>query len=275
VEVLLELAPNVYGPYVTIDRKGVKCLLVRCLNAIYGTVVASLLFYKKLRASLESFGFEFNPYDPCMGNKMIDGKQMTICIHVDDCKVSHVDSKAVDEMIEWLRDNYEVIWDDGTGKIKVSRGKVHNSLGMILDYSVDGQCMVTMIPYIQDILVIYKEAVPGALRKKNSAAHVDPFIVDESCVKLDHAKAKTFHNSVAKTLFATKRARPDTCTAIAYLTTRVLDPDVEDWRKMTHMMEYFHETQDIPLILSAKNMGAVKWLVDGSFAAHPNMRGHT
>jgi hypothetical protein len=68
VEVLLELAPNVYGPYVTIDTKGV-CLLVRCLNAIYGTVVASLLFYKKLRASPESFGLEFNPYDPCVENR--------------------------------------------------------------------------------------------------------------------------------------------------------------------------------------------------------------
>jgi hypothetical protein len=275
VKVLLELAPNVYGPYVTIDKKGVKCLLVRCLNAIYGTVVASLLFYKKLRASLESFGFEFNPYDPCVGNKMIDGKQMTICIHVDDCKISHVDSKAVDEMIEWLRDNYEVIWDDGTGKMKVSRGKVHKYLGMTLDYSVDGQCMVTMIPYIQDILAIYKKAVPGALKKKKSAAPVDLFTVDESCMKLEPAKAKTFHNLVAKTLFATKRARPDTCTAVAYLTTRVLDPDIEDWRKMTHMMEYLHETQDLPLILSANNMGVVKWWVDGSFAVHPNMRGHT
>jgi hypothetical protein len=174
VEVLLELAPNIYGPYVTIDRKGVKCLLVPCLNAICGTVVASLLLYKKLRATLESFGFEFNPYDPCVGNKVLDGKQMTICIHVDDCKVSHVDSKAVDEMIEWLRDDYEVIWDDGTGKMKVCRGKVHKYLGMTLDYSVDGQCMVTMIPYIQDILAIYKEAVPGALKKKKSAAPVGP-----------------------------------------------------------------------------------------------------
>jgi hypothetical protein len=275
VEVLLELAPDVYGPYVTTNRNGVKCLLVRCLNAIYGTVVASLLFYKKLRASLESFGFEFNPYDPCVGNKKIDGRQMTICIHVDDCKISHVDPKAVDEMIEWLREHYEVIWEDGTGKMKVSRGKVHKYLGMTLDYSVDGQCKVSMIPYIQEILSTYKEAVPGALGKKKSAAPTNLFVVDESCVKLEPSKAKTFHNLVAKTLFATKRARPDTCTAVAYLTTRVLDPDIEDWRKMTHMMEYLHDTQDLPLILSANNIGVVKWWVDGSFAVHPNMRGHT
>jgi hypothetical protein len=44
---------------------------------------------------------------------------------------------------------------------------------------------------------------------------------------------------------------------------------------MTHMMEYLHGTQDLPLILSANNMGVVKLWVDGSFAVHPNMRGRT
>jgi hypothetical protein len=34
-------------------------------------------------------------------------------------------------------------------------------------------------------------------------------------------KTILFHNLVAKTLYATKRARPDNCTAIAYLTARV------------------------------------------------------
>jgi len=43
-----------------------------------------------------------NPYDPCEGNKMVDGNQMTICYHVDDCKLNHASAKANYEMIEWL-----------------------------------------------------------------------------------------------------------------------------------------------------------------------------
>jgi len=31
---------------------------------------ASLLFYRKLRKELEDYGFEINPYDPCVANKM-------------------------------------------------------------------------------------------------------------------------------------------------------------------------------------------------------------
>ena len=48
VDVLVEIAPNVYGPYVITDKKGVKTLILRCHNAIYGTMVASLLYYKKI-----------------------------------------------------------------------------------------------------------------------------------------------------------------------------------------------------------------------------------
>ena len=50
---------------------------------------SALLFYQKLRDDLERNGFQNNPYDPCVANKMIDGEQMTNVWHVDDLKVSH------------------------------------------------------------------------------------------------------------------------------------------------------------------------------------------
>ena len=46
--------------------------------------MASLLYYRKFHDSLKSIGFEFNPYDPCVANKIINGNQMTIRFHVDD-----------------------------------------------------------------------------------------------------------------------------------------------------------------------------------------------
>jgi hypothetical protein len=133
VDMLLDIAPRVYKPYYTTDKKGTKQLILRCKNAIYGTMVASLLYYRKFSKSLISIGFEFNPYDPCVANKMIDGNQMTLCFHVDDCKLSHKDPKAMDAMITWLKQEYESIFEDGSGKMQVSRGKVHKYLGMTLD----------------------------------------------------------------------------------------------------------------------------------------------
>ena len=43
---------------------------------------------------LESYVLQINPYDPCVGNNIIKNKYMTGVWHVDDLKVSHVDSLA-------------------------------------------------------------------------------------------------------------------------------------------------------------------------------------
>ena len=53
-------------------------LIVECLNAVYGTMVAALLYYKKFVKSLVKEGFKLNPYDRCVANKIVNGKQLTI-----------------------------------------------------------------------------------------------------------------------------------------------------------------------------------------------------
>jgi hypothetical protein len=152
VDILVEIAPDVYKSYVSRDKKGMKQLLVQCQNSLYGTMVASLLYYRKFVKSLIDIGFIINHYDPCVANKIIEGKQMTICFHVDDCKLSHHKKKFMDIIIEYLREEYESIFEDRTGAMKVSRGKIHNYLGMALDCTVRGQVKITMIDYVDEIL---------------------------------------------------------------------------------------------------------------------------
>jgi hypothetical protein len=78
VDILVEIAPYVYKSYVSRDKKGMKQLLVQCQNALYGTMVANLLYCRKFVKSLTDVEFIINPYDPCVANKIIEGKQMTI-----------------------------------------------------------------------------------------------------------------------------------------------------------------------------------------------------
>ncbi len=102
VDILGSIAPDVYGPYVTVRKKGEKRLLDQCLTALYGTVVALLLYYEKFVKSLKSNGFRLNPNDPCMANKQVKGEQSTVCFHMDDYKISHLIPKVIDETIERL-----------------------------------------------------------------------------------------------------------------------------------------------------------------------------
>jgi hypothetical protein len=286
VDILVAIAPDVYREYVTIGKKGEKQLLVQCLNALYGTMVASLLYYKKFVKSLRSKRFKLNPYDPCVANKQVDGEQLTVCFHVDDCKISHISPKVVSDTIDWLRSEYENVFEDGSGLMKVHRGKTHKYLGMSLDFSHVNQCRITMIDYVDEIVAAYDKAsselddgftlvFKKGNRSKSSAAPDDLFVVDEDAEKLSEEGQTAFHHLVAKTLYISKRARPDLSTAIAFLTTRVKAPDIHDWRKLSHMMEYLRVERLRPLILSADGSGVLMWYVDASFAVHPNMRSHT
>ena len=108
-----------------------------------------------------------------------------------------------------------------------------------------------------------------------TAAPDDLFKVDEDAMKLDPPKAKAFHNITAKMIYVTKRARPDISLAVAFLTTRVKGPDVDDWGKLRHVIVYLRVTRDLPLILGADGSGVLSWYVDASFAVHPDMRGHS
>jgi hypothetical protein len=110
---------------------------------------------------------------------------------------------------------------------------------------------------------------------KTSAATDNLFVANEDCGKLSNEAAAAFHTIAAKTLYVTKRARPDISLAIAFLTTRVRSPNIEDWEKLRHLMEYLRGDKERLLILGANNEGILMWYVNALFAVHPNMRGHT
>ncbi len=91
--------------------------------------------------------------------------------------------------------------------------------------------------------------------------------MNKDAEKLSEESSITFHHLVAKTLYVSR--------AIEFLTTRVRAPNVDDWRKLSHLMEYLRVDRLRPLILSANGSGVLMWYVDASFAVHPNMRSHT
>ncbi len=178
------------------------------------------------------------------------------------------------------------MFEDGTGQMKLHHGKTHKYLGMSLDFGHDNQCRITMIDYVDKIVDAYDKALgklddgfSAVKKKKNpaqtSAAPDDLFIVDKDAEKLSKESSIAFHQLVAMTLYVSKRARPDVSTAIAFLTTRVRDSDINDWRKISQLMEYLRVDRLCPLILSADGSVVLILYVNASFAVHPNMRSHT
>ena len=78
-EMMVRIDPALYREYVTYSANGVPMLYARLSKALYGMLRAVLLFYERLRSTLEDMGFKVNPYNPCVANKMVEGGQITVC----------------------------------------------------------------------------------------------------------------------------------------------------------------------------------------------------
>ena len=84
-ELLVKVDPT-YAEFMS-KEKGKTVIYAELSKALYGTLQASLLFWKNLSTFLiNDQGFKVNPYDWWVVNKDINGKQCTIGWHVDDLK---------------------------------------------------------------------------------------------------------------------------------------------------------------------------------------------
>jgi hypothetical protein len=101
------------------------------------------------------------------------------------------------------------------------------------------------------------------------------FKVKPNAKLLSKEKGKSFHTFVAKALFISKRTRRDIQPAIAYLTTRVKQPNEDDWNKLVKVMPYLKSTIDDVLTLQSDRIRIINWHVDVSFATHNDLRSHT
>jgi hypothetical protein len=265
VGLLVEIDVSKYGPFVVFVN-GAKTIYVEVLRALYGTLVAALLWYQQFKKDLEKVGFKFNPYDPCVANRKVNGSTHTDKFHVDDLKSSHIDPTVNDHFFKWLTHKY-----GQQGDVKATRGKIHDYLGMTFIYGDDG-VTVDMREYIKTMLNDFP--INLGTKTASTPAATNLFHVCDS-PRLDKHRADIFHTFVAKGLFACKRARPDIHTTTAFLCTRVQERTEDDWNKLLRLMQYLKGSTDEVLFLAADDQHVIKWYVDASFAVHKDFRSHT
>jgi hypothetical protein len=212
-------------------ESGSEVLYVHVLQAIYGLMISSLLFYKKLSQDLLRYRFKINLYDPCVANKIVKDNQLTISWHVDDIKVSHADTATVDDFMALVQTTYGQI-----GKVMETCGKIHSYLGMTLDYEAPGQVTIDMVDYIESMCSFFPQQLEKPTVKSPWTDNL--FSISQKIPKLTKEKAELFHTTAAKGLFLCKRGHPNIAPAITFLTTRVWDPTQEDWEKLVQMLRF-------------------------------------
>ena len=247
---------------------GRDVIYVICDKAIYGTMNAALLAYKKLAKLFKGWSFVMNPYDPCVWNKMVGKYQMSIMFHIDDLLISHMKPETVTLYIKKLEQEY--------GKrdpLTITRGLVHEYLGMTFDLRRKGEVALSQYDYIKKM----HNRLPEDMKKgyRSSPAPTDLFKQKDNDPVLDHARQQLYHTITAETLWLSQRSRPDIQLATGYHCTCVRKPPTEsDWNKLVWEQQYIWKSRFIPLIISITKKGAIIY-IDGAHAIHMDAKGHS
>ena len=156
--------------------------------------------------------------------------------------------------------------------LTVRRGKIHNYLGMTLDYSLHDKVKITMFDYIEGFISKILSSLKGG------SVTADPnhlFEVVDDAPMLQPIYLKIYYNHGMQLLWLANRSRPDLLPPLSYLTTRLQYPNIHDWNKMARTCKYLHSTRHLLLILEVGSLNSIKWYIYVSFAVHQNMRIHT
>jgi hypothetical protein len=153
-KLMVQVDPQLYCKFVIYDNNNQALIYIKLSKAIYGLLKSALLFYKIFVEDLKNYEspFTINPYNPCIANATINRKQMTITWHVNDLKVSHVDRFQIMKFAAYLATIYG-------NSLMVHQGKVHDYLGMDLDFAMDGIAQVSMITYALKILTDFPKPI--------------------------------------------------------------------------------------------------------------------
>ena len=265
VDIMCEVNPE-YKKYVTTDKNGKKVLYVKILRAIYGCIESALLWYQLYVKTLKGMGFKLNPYDRCVANKIINGKQCTIAWYVDDNKISHEDPKVVTEVLEAIKEHF--------GDLVINRGNEHDLLGMKITINRKNKTVtIDMRDQLIETFNMFNEELDETVA---SPAQKNLFTTyDGVCEGLDKARSEVFHSVTAKLLFIMKRGRPDIETTISYLMTRVSKSNEKDWMKLKRCLGFLKGTINDLRTIGADSLRDLHVWIDASHAVHENMRGHT
>ena len=118
--------------------------------------------------TLENEGFVINPYDKCVANKEIDGKQCTIVWYVDDNKVSHVDPLVVTDVINTMKSHF--------GELTVTRGKKHRFLGMNITINEDKNIEIEMKDQLQEAVDQFEQADGSQIHETVTSDNISIYI---------------------------------------------------------------------------------------------------
>jgi len=258
------LKENVYVELPTMfDSPNGPEMVLKLNKSLYGLVQAPLSWYNHLSKGLEEVGFEQSDNDPCL----FFGNGMMVLVYVDDCIFFGKDTKVIDDVIEQLRQRFELTVEDVQKDATVD---VFSYLGV--QVTIDKQGVVT---FRQQGLTqkILKYCGMDECNKKWTPASTVPLGTDLNGQRFD-AKWE-YATAIGMLLYLSSNSRPDIQYAVHQCARFTHAPKQSHQQAVMRICHYLKATEDKGLSFKPSNELTLDCYADADFAGLYNVENHS
>jgi hypothetical protein len=155
-------------------------------------------------------------------------------------------------------------------ELTVQDGLKVGYLGMLFDYSTPGSVAITMPAYVDTMLKL-----SNTIGTASSPAGHNLFTVKSDSQLLTSTDKDSYHSTVARLLYLSKRTRPDLLLTVSFLTIRVQAPTEDDMQKLKRALQYVNGTRKLGLRLRHNASATLHAFIDASYGVHDDYRSHS
>ena len=121
-QILVMLRPE-FLPYLLPNGK----MVVKLTRALYGLIESAKMWYDEVTTTLEGEGYVRNPHDLCVYNKVVNGVQISVYLHVDDMMITSTEEQLITDLYQTLHAKY-----DPENKMVLKTGKMVFLFGYVI-----------------------------------------------------------------------------------------------------------------------------------------------
>ena len=126
-------------------------------RALYGTIETARLWYGMFVIDAIKFRYEVNEVNMCAFQRVEEDNSVTVLVlHVDDCFIRASSEATIDKIIKQ--------WDDKYPSVTQHRGRIIDFIGMMLDYTIEGEVTITQKRFIDKLLLECEDIIVHTAR---------------------------------------------------------------------------------------------------------------
>ena len=235
----------------------------RVKKYIYGLPDSGRAYYEAYSTHLIENGYLRSINDPCLFFKIISPqRKVYVWIHVDDTLVAASLPEDIEDFKTAIRTKFQITVNEAADQ----------HLGVNIKKHEDGSITLTQSKLLKNIFDEYLEEAKKGRKRLSVPMRTSVRDPDDS----PYDRRSYLH--LLGMLNYLLRSRPDISTALAFASTKAINPTTTDYQALLDVVYYLWGSKHLGLKLHPGRPDAplsLRCYVDASYLTHPDGRGHT